>query len=58
MSHALFVPVVDLMDVAEHDFVFSLHVIGDSLLLHPAHVALKMETQRDKFNVKFGKLIL
>lgn len=45
----LLVPVVDLVDVAKHDFVFSLHVIRDALLLHPAHVALIMKTHRHKF---------
>lgn len=42
--YILFVPVVDLMDVAKHNFVFSLHIIRDTLLLHSAHVALVMET--------------
>lgn len=38
----LFVPVVNLMDVSEDDLVFSPHVIRDSFLLHPAHVALRV----------------
>lgn len=29
------------MDVSEDDLVFSSHVIRDSLLFHPAHVALR-----------------
>lgn len=42
--HILFVPVVDLMDVAKHNFVFALHVIWDTFLLHSAHVALMADT--------------
>lgn len=38
-------PVIDLVDVAEDDFVFPLHIIRDTLLLHPAHVALDGDTQ-------------
>lgn len=37
----LSVPVVDLVDVPEHDLVFSLHVIGDALLLDSLHEALQ-----------------
>lgn len=42
----LLVPVVDLVDVAKHDFVFSLHIIRDTLLLHLTHVTLIMETHK------------
>lgn len=34
-------PVVDLVDVPEDDFVFSFHVIGDAFLLDPLHEALQ-----------------
>lgn len=34
-------PVVNLMDVSKDDLVFSSHVIRNSLLFHPAHVALR-----------------
>lgn len=48
LDHLLFVPVVDLMNISEHNLVFALHVIRNPLLLHPAHVALqkKMESPR------------
>lgn len=36
----LFMPNIDVMDVAKDYFVFPLHVIRDALLLHHAHVAL------------------
>lgn len=42
----LLVPVIDLVDVAKHNFVFSLHVIRDTLLLHLTHVALIKETDK------------
>lgn len=38
---SLLVPVVDLVNVAKHDLVLSLHVIRDAFLLHPSHVALE-----------------
>ena len=41
----LSVPVVDLVDVPENDFVFSFHVVWDALLLNPLHEALK-ESQK------------
>lgn len=41
LDHLLFMPIVDLMNVSEHDLVFALHVIRNPLLLHPAHVALQ-----------------
>lgn len=59
----LLVPVVDLVDVAKHDFVFSLHIIRDTLLLHPTH-ALIVETHKHintnlhQESVKLSKLIL
>lgn len=37
----LSVPVVDLVDVPEDDFVFSFHVFGDALVLDPLHEALR-----------------
>ena len=44
VRHILFVPVIDLVDVAKHDLVFPFHIIRDTLLFYPAHVALMMET--------------
>lgn len=41
----LSVPVVDLVDVPKHDLVFSLHVIGDALLLDSLHEALHCVAQ-------------
>lgn len=41
----LLVPVVNLMDVSEDDLVFSSHVIRNSFLFHPAHVALRKAHQ-------------
>lgn len=52
MLHLLFVPLIDLMDITKHNFVFPLHIIRDTLLLHPAHVALKTEMQKHKFTVR------
>lgn len=40
-ASVLFVPVIDLMDVSKDNLVFSFHVIWNSFLFHPAHVALK-----------------
>lgn len=42
---SLSVPVVDLVDVAKHNLVFSFHVVRDALLLDPLHVALRREGQ-------------
>lgn len=52
MCCILFVPVVDLMDVAKHYFVLPFHVIRDALLLHPAHVALQTETHKNNHELK------
>lgn len=41
MLNLLSVPVVDLVDVPEDDFVFSFHVVGDALFLDPLHEALQ-----------------
>ena len=41
----LFVPVIDLHDVAEDDLVLALHVLRDSLLPHLAHIPLERPTQ-------------
>lgn len=41
LDHLLFVPVIDLMNVSEYNLVFALHVIWNTFLLHPAHVALQ-----------------
>lgn len=43
LDHLLFVPVVDLMNVSEHDLVFALHVIWNPLLVYLAHVALQKD---------------
>lgn len=43
---SLSVPVVDLVDVAKDNLVFSFHVVRDALLLDPLHVALRWEGQR------------
>lgn len=40
-SHLLSVPVVDLVDVPEDDFVLPFHVVGDALLLDLFHEALR-----------------
>lgn len=37
----LSVPVVDLVNVPEDDFVFSFHVVWDALLFNPLHKTLK-----------------
>lgn len=42
---SLSVPVVDLVDVAKDNLVFSFHVVRDALLLDPLHVALRWEGQ-------------
>lgn len=41
MLNSLSVPVVDLVDVPEDNFVLSFHVVGDALLLDPFHEALR-----------------
>lgn len=48
----LLVPVVNLMDVSKDDLVFSSHVIRNSLLFHPAHVALKKEHQTHQLKLQ------
>lgn len=42
--NSLSVPVVDLVDVPEDDFVFSFHVVGDAFLLDLLHEALQKVT--------------
>lgn len=44
-EHLLFVPVVDLMNISEHNLVFAPHVIWNPLLFHPAHVALQRHSE-------------
>lgn len=41
LLNSLSVPVVDLVDVPEDNFVFSFHVVRDALLLDPFHEALR-----------------
>lgn len=43
-SHLLAVPVIDLLDVTEDDFVFSSHVLGNPSDLQPGHEALTNNT--------------
>lgn len=42
----LSVPVVDLVDVPEDDFVFSFHVVRDAFFLDPLHEALQDQGER------------
>lgn len=49
---SLSVPVVDLVDVPEHNLVFSFHVFWDALLLDPLHVALQYGQFRVQFHIK------
>lgn len=40
--YVLSVPVINLVDVAKHDFVFSFHVIRNAIFFHKCHVALEL----------------
>lgn len=42
--YVLSVPVVNLMDVAKHNFVFSFHVIRNTIFFHKCHVALQLNS--------------
>lgn len=37
----LFVPIIDLVDVAKHGLVLPFHVVRHSFFPHPGHVALE-----------------
>lgn len=41
LTHSLFVPVVDLVDIPEDYLVLALHTLGDATGLHGRHVALR-----------------
>lgn len=42
VTHILFMPVKYLVNVPKDNLILALHVIGYTLLLHPAHVALQV----------------
>lgn len=41
LTHSLFVPVVDLVDVPKDYLVLALHALGDATGIHGRHVALQ-----------------
>jgi len=40
--HILFMPVINLVNVPKDNLIFALHVVGYTLFLHPAYVALQV----------------
>lgn len=47
LTHSLFVPVVDLVDIPEDYLVLALHTLGDATGLHGRHVALQKSKRVD-----------
>ena len=48
----LFVPVVDLVNIPENDFVFSFHIFRDSLILDRLHEPLKERRGKNPERIK------